>query len=286
MSAKKPAKVSVTCPQCGHVQQEPLAAYSTNCKKCGRYYRVQEVLNPAPKRSSRAKATKEVVCPHCGNTQQEPKAVVSTVCKRCRRNFGPEAQPKGRRAKKAKTVEAPKEVRRVSCFQCGTELDVPPAAQSTMCKRCSSFVDLRDYKINHSVTKNFKTKGRFVVEEKGFVFNTDSVVGEAVIKGKVHGKIVTETSLEIHSTADIKGSFQTPKLVIPAGQHFRWSEKLDIGGADIGGELAANLRTDGTIALRSTGRLFGDVDATNFVVESGAVIVGNAKIGRNAKREK
>jgi len=148
-----------------------------------------------------------------------------------------------------------------------------------MCKRCSSFVDLKDYRIDYSVTKNFKTKGRFVVEEKGFVFNTDSVFGEAVIKGKLHGKFVSERSLEIYSSADIKGSFATARLVIPFGEHFRWNDDLTVGSAEIDGELVANLRSEGTITLRSTGRLFGNVETKNLVVEKGAVFMGMAKVG-------
>ncbi len=148
-----------------------------------------------------------------------------------------------------------------------------------MCKRCSSFVDLGDYRIDHSVTRNFRTKGRFVIEAKGFVFNTDSIVGEAVIRGKLYGKLTAERSLEIHSTAEIRGSFRTPRLLIPPGERFRWSEALVIGSADIAGELVATLRAEGTVALRASARMFGDVEARNLIVESGAVFVGAAKIG-------
>jgi cytoskeletal protein CcmA (bactofilin family) len=149
-----------------------------------------------------------------------------------------------------------------------------------MCKRCSSHVDLRDYQITQTVSKNFRTYGRLVVEEKGYILNTDSLVGEAVIKGRLIGKIVAHRTLEIYSTASIKGSFNTGRLVIPAGNSFQWPELLRIGGAEIAGELAANIQSSGTIVLKSTGRLFGDVQAANFVVESGAVFVGNARIGR------
>jgi len=149
-----------------------------------------------------------------------------------------------------------------------------------MCKRCSSHVDLRDYQITKTESKNFRTYGRLVIEEKGYVLNTDSLVGEAVIKGRLIGKIVAHRTLEIYSTASIKGSFNTGRLIIPAGNHFQWPELLRIGGAEIGGELAANIQSSGTIVLKSTGRLFGDIQAANLVVESGAVFVGNARIGR------
>src|SRR5580765_7772581 len=149
--ALKTQKVLMTCPHCGHKQPEPPTAYSTVCRKCSKYFRIQEALRPP-----------------------------------------------------AKTEEAPKDqkLKQVTCFKCGAQLQVPPAAQSTMCKRCSSHVDLRDYQITNATSKNFKTKGRFVIEESGFLFNTDSFAGDAVLKGRLLGKL-TADRLEIYSTAEI-----------------------------------------------------------------------------------
>jgi cytoskeletal protein CcmA (bactofilin family)/ribosomal protein S27E len=274
--------VPVTCPHCGHVQPEPPGAYSTVCKQCRQHYRVQDVLQPAEKPKDRPKDRLHVTCPHCGHAQDEPKGAYSTVCKQCRQHYRIEEVLRPA----PKTPEPQKEVRRVACFQCGTELEVSPAAKSTMCKRCSGFVDLSDYRIDHSVTKNFKTKGRFVIEEKGFVFNTNSIVGEAVIKGKLHGKLVAERSLEIHGSADFRGSFQTPRLVIPEGTHFRWNEMLALDSADVTGELVADLRATGTVAIRSSGRLFGNIEARSLVVEDGAIVVGVMKIGEHATRDR
>src|SRR5215467_8702933 len=225
--------------------------------------------------------TVSVTCPKFGQCQPEPKDAYSSICKKCRSHFRLEEAL--RPSAKAQKPEI--EVRRIRCFQCGTELDVPLAAESTMCKRCSSHVDLRDYQITQTISKNFRTYGRLIVEEKGYVLNTDSLVGEAVLKGRLIGKIVAHRTLEIYSTASIKGSFNTGKLIIPVGNSFRWPELLLFGGAEIAGELVANIQSSGTVVLKSTSRMFGDVQAANLVVESGAVLVGNAKIGRPPSEE-
>jgi cytoskeletal protein CcmA (bactofilin family) len=219
--------------------------------------------------------TVTVTCPSCGHTQPEPRAAYSGICKKCHGHFrlaeALDTTPK---------LPAPAfEQRRIVCFQCGTELDVAAAAESTMCKRCSSHVDLRDYQVSQTVSRNFRTYGRLIVEEKGYVLNTEAVVGDAVIKGRLIGKLEAKRTLEIHSTAHIKGVFTAGRLIIPVGNHFRWPEILRVGGAEISGELAAPLQSAGTIQLKSTARLFGDVQARDFVVESGAVFVGTAKIG-------
>ena len=226
MPAKKPAKVLLSCPHCGHQQAEPPSAISSVCKKCGKHFHVQEVLRPT-----------------------------------------------------AKTVERAPDKRHITCFECHAELDIPASAESTMCKKCSRYIDLKDYQINSAVSKNFKTKGNFVIEPKGYVFNTEIVAGEVVIKGRLLGKIFAEQSLTIYSSAEIKGSFKAAKLIIPEGNHYRTTETLQLESAEIAGELVANVQATGTVTLKATARLFGDITAKNCVIEAGAVVVGHLKIG-------
>src|SRR5208282_2073313 len=167
MPAKKQDQVLVACPHCGHRQAEPRTAFSSRCKKCGAHFRLQEILNPAPRSPQRSL-----------------------------------------------------EQKRIRCFECGAWLEVPLSAESTMCKWCSCYVDLHSYRITSPMAKNFKTKGTLVIEPKGTIFNTESIAGDAVIKGKYHGKLTVEHSLTIYATAEIKGSLTTAHLVIPADNHF------------------------------------------------------------------
>ena len=149
-----------------------------------------------------------------------------------------------------------------------------------MCKRCSSHVDLADYQITQTVSKSFRTHGRLTLEEKGYLLNTESLAGEAVLRGRLIGKLTTHGALEIHSSANIKGTLMPGRLVIPNGQHFRWTQPLSVRDAEISGELVADLVGTGTVILKPSARLFGNVTALNFVVEAGAVFVGSVRIGR------
>jgi cytoskeletal protein CcmA (bactofilin family) len=185
------------------------------------------------------------------------------------------------RPEKPREPAAPQQPRRqITCFECGAALEVAPSAESTMCKRCSRYIDLKDYRITSAVSKNFKTLGAFVVEPKGYVFNTEALVADAVIKGRFLGKLVAQRSITVYSTAEIKGTFVTPRLVIPAANHFRWPQPLKIESAEIAGELVADLHATGTLVVTSTGRLFGDVTASHLVVHEGAIVVGHMKIGQ------
>ena len=147
-----------------------------------------------------------------------------------------------------------------------------------MCKRCSSHIDLSDYEITATVSKNFRTKGHFVVEETGYLLNTDTWAGEMILKGKVRGKIAADC-LHIYPTAEIKGSFKAARLIIPSMTNFRWPDLIAVNTAEIAGELVGNLQAAGTIVLKANARLFGNVTAAGMIVESGAVWVGQAKLG-------
>jgi cytoskeletal protein CcmA (bactofilin family) len=217
-----------------------------------------------------------VACPKCGHTQAEPRTAYSTICKKCHQHFRVQEvlHPAAR-------AEQPAiERKQVRCFQCGAELEVPTAATSSMCRKCSSHIDLSDYHIRQTVSRNFRTYGRLVIEEKGYVLNSEAHVGDAVVKGRFIGKLVAERTLELHSSANIKGSFTAGTLVFPAGQRFRWPEPLRCGGVEVGGELVANVHASGAVRLKSTARFFGAIAARDLVVESGAVFVGAARVGR------
>jgi cytoskeletal protein CcmA (bactofilin family) len=220
-----------------------------------------------------------VPCPKCGHAQQEPASAYSTVCKKCGQHFRIQDAP-AEAASFGKAAPGPaKETRRVSCFNCQTELDVPLAAQSTMCKRCSSHVDLKDYEVRNTVSKNFKTKGRFVIEQGGCLLNTDCTATTIILRGKVIGKLVAEQTLEIYDGSEIKGQFQAGHLVIPAGNHFRWNETIRVKSARIEGELVGNIVAEGTVQIGGSARVFGDLAVGGVIIEPGAVLVGQMQIG-------
>ena len=216
-----------------------------------------------------------VTCPHCGHAQLEPLDGYSTVCKKCRKHFRIEDALRPKAAPEQKDHAT----RRVTCFQCGTQLAVPPDAESTMCKRCSAHIDLRDYTINQAVSKNFRTHGSFTVGEKGYVFNTEAEVGDAVIRGKFLGKLHAHRTFTLYAPTEFKGTFKAGLFVIPEGVKFLWTKPLEVQSVEVAGELVSNVHIPGTATLKATGHLFGDVEAANLVVEPGAVLVGNVRIG-------
>lgn len=216
-----------------------------------------------------------VACPHCGHRQSESRSAFSTNCQKCRQYFRVQEalHPAARSADRKPRHKL------IHCFECGAELEVPESAESTMCKWCSRYVDLHTYRITQAIAKNFKTKGGLIIEPKGLVFNTESVAGEIILRGKFHGKLTAEKSLTIYSGAEIKGTQCISHLVIPAGNHFRLPAPLKTITAEIAGELSGTLHATGVVRLKSTAHWFGNLTALALVIEEGAVIDGTLRIG-------
>jgi cytoskeletal protein CcmA (bactofilin family) len=71
----------VTCPHCHGTQDEPEGVISTNCRSCGKYFKLSK---KSETRSVRApKANREVFCVNCGAPNLVASAALSTQCIRC-----------------------------------------------------------------------------------------------------------------------------------------------------------------------------------------------------------
>jgi cytoskeletal protein CcmA (bactofilin family)/DNA-directed RNA polymerase subunit RPC12/RpoP len=84
MFSRKPSVHEVECPHCHSRQTESIAAISTNCRACGRYFKLQTKVERAEARGPRTpKEMREVVCITCGAMNLVPSAALSTQCTRC-----------------------------------------------------------------------------------------------------------------------------------------------------------------------------------------------------------
>ena len=84
---KKPHQREATCPHCRATQNEPVGAISTNCRACGRYFKLgtpaKEERPPARTTTPVAKASREVFCIKCGAPNLVAEQALSTQCIRC-----------------------------------------------------------------------------------------------------------------------------------------------------------------------------------------------------------
>jgi cytoskeletal protein CcmA (bactofilin family) len=80
---KKPSQREATCPHCHATQSEPASAISTNCRACGRYFKLNAVKDERSARTAAPKASREVFCIKCGAPNLVADSALSTQCIRC-----------------------------------------------------------------------------------------------------------------------------------------------------------------------------------------------------------
>jgi len=151
-----PAKVSVECPHCGFKQMEYVAAKSTLCRQCGRYF------SPSAPKPGLKLRTKEQTA-----AAQEPSGL-----------------------RKLEGFWNKQRTRVVACFECKRKHEVSDAAISTNCPGCSAHIDLRDYKITTSFSRSIRTRGEVHLTAKGDLSSTSVICKSALLEGKLREVLV------------------------------------------------------------------------------------------------
>ena len=160
-------------------------------------------------------------------------AAKSTMCRQCGSHFVP-AGPKTeiRLRAKEEPVEAPADSSffnkiegfwnkhhnsEIECFECKAKQEISSAASSTFCPKCSTHIDLRNYKVATSFSRSIKTQGAIHITGKGDLSSTSVTCRSALIEGKMRGNMNCIGTATIDFVGKIPGRIVVP----PAGSHSR-----------------------------------------------------------------
>jgi cytoskeletal protein CcmA (bactofilin family) len=97
------------------------------------------------------------------------------------------------------------------------------------------------------------------------------------------GKLTFRGTLRID--AKFTGSIVTDDVLI-VGEHARMNAELSCGSVVIHGEVNGNVKATGSVELRHTAKLRGDVTSPSLVIERGALLQGTVKLGDKDKSSK
>ncbi len=104
--------------------------------------------------------------------------------------------------------------------------------------------------------------------------NFDVIIGE---QSSFDGNLSSEGSVRIDGKT--KGDIQSKGDVI-VGQNADVIGNIISENTEISGQLVGNITSTGCLKIYATGRLFGDIEVTSFIIEEGGVFEGNCKINR------
>ncbi len=277
-------KISVRCPHCAHEQFEPRIAKSTYCRSCSEYFTIEQALKAArsarpPTRVSipldeavtRGPAPVPIDAPSLHDPDERPRSVTGqapTTLSHLRLRFG-------------QYFRGPNSLT-VRCFDCGGEQEVASAAQSATCKQCGAYVDLQNYKISGSFSRDIRTAGSLLVLARADLACSKVVCGSATIYGKVRANLYCAGDVTIRYEGRLYGELEGRHLHVEKGAAVDFVRPVRVTSAEIEGRIHANIHCEGPLVIRRTGELSGSVAARSFNVEKGGLFDGEMTILPNA----
>lgn len=232
-----------------------------------------------------------VVCPHCGSKQSESVFAQSTICRKCSAHYpiGKGAAPQALAAAAEKNAPSflakfkklihREQVRSIRCLDCGAPQQVSSFAESSICPQCSSFIELKDFKIGSSYSRNIHTQGCVTIMPKGDVSSTKIACGEAAIYGKMNGNLICTGKVKVKLKGRLSGGLDAQQLVIEKGSNIEFVRAIKGHRVEIFGKVSARVMSD-IVMIGKTGSLEGTVYAKSISVEKGGVFHGELYIGK------
>ena len=261
--AKPIAKITVECPHCHAQQQEPEMAKSTFCRRCSEYFAV----SAATLAGAKAPPPKpKVLAPSAVHAAEQAPAPAEPAA-----GFG-------LKDRFEHLLGKPKN-RMVRCFECDSAHEVSSSAHSSTCRSCGAYIDLQDYKITGSFSRNIVTRGSIYLSSKGDLSSSKIICDSAVLHGKMRGNIRCVGKLAIRSTGRVPGTLEASRIIVEKGSDMVLARPLRVAQAEIGGKVSAQIFAEGQVSILKSGFLEGAVTARGFAVEKGGIFRGELTIG-------
>ncbi len=232
-------------------------------------------------------------CPHCGFSQLESAYAKSTICRKCSQAYSIEKLL----AKEVSSLKAPsfldkigklisrETVREVSCFSCNAVQQVSSAAESSLCPKCGSYIDLRNFKITGPFGRSIQTQGEVVITSKGDATSQRILCGTARIEGKMRGQMLCTHTVYVKMQGKLQGSIESEKVVVEKKSETELAKPIRARSIEIDGTVKGDIVCDGKVTINKHGNLSGVVHARSIVVEKGGIFSGELHIGESLQAE-
>ena len=263
-------------------------AKSTFCRKCSEYFAITpailagaaSVVAPAAPAAPLPKAAVDVWAP--APTTREP---ARTGAFRPPNAPAPAPAAAGIREKIGGLLGSKPKTRTAHCFECTSWHEISSSAQSTTCKACGAYIDLQDYRISGSFSRNIKTRGTLYLGSKGDLSSSKIICEQATIHGKMRGNLSCPGKVTIRVHGRIFGSLEAGQLIVERGSEVIFSRPIRASSVEVYGAMSGQIMSDSHVTIFKNGSLDGAVDATGFTVEKGGCFQGELTIRPRGQAE-
>ena len=222
-------------------------------------------------------------------------AAKSTMCRQCGAHFAPSA-PKMEVRLRAHDEPAPPTMEpsmfrklegfwakatnsEIECFECKAKQEVSSAASSTFCPKCSTHIDLRDYKITTSFSRSIKTHGEIHLTTKGDLSSSSVTCRSALIEGKMRGNVHCAGTATINFTGKIPGRLTAEHVLVERKSVVQFFRRIRVKSLEIRGQMTGEVIAQGAVVIHRNAVLDGNVTAKSISVEKGGSFTGQLVIG-------
>ncbi|MFU8894392.1 MAG: bactofilin family protein [Luteolibacter sp.] len=260
-------RIDLTCPECGHVQSEPLRVVSTQCRACLKHYQVRdgEVV-------ARVFSTARLAKPgaHADDPPAEAKPYAPPTPPR-----KPVPPPMSWWKHMLLRPEPPRAVR---CFDCARGFTAGAEAESTQCPDCGAYVSLRNHEIREAWTRELRTCGDVVLHKEGTIRQSRIQCRNLTVFGKIAAQVDCTGDLVIHAGSRISGPIRCRRLHIVRKARVEFHDTVRADEILIEGEVRGVFDCTGTVTLARRALLQGLVRTAILNVRPGASHVGKVEI--------
>jgi len=228
-------------------------------------------------------------------------AAKSTMCRQCGSHFAPSAPKQEIRLRpKEEPVEAaadPSILQKIEgfwnkhhnseieCFDCKAKQEVSSAATSTFCPKCSTHIDLRNYKVTTSFSRSIKTQGEIHVTAKGDLSSSNVTCRSALVEGKMRGNMNCLGTATINFVGKIPGRLTAENILVDRKSDVHFFRRLRVKSIEIRGRMTGEIVAEGTVIIHRGALLDGNVTAKSISVEKGGIFMGQLIIGSSGLKQ-
>ncbi|MCA1657924.1 MAG: polymer-forming cytoskeletal protein [Verrucomicrobiaceae bacterium] len=224
-------------------------------------------------------------------------AAKSTMCRQCGSHFAPSApKPEIRLRAKDEPVEAAAApdaslLRKlegywnkhhssvIECFDCKATQEISSAATSTICPKCSTHIDLRDYRIATSFSRTIRTHGEIHVTARGDLSSSSVTCRSALIEGKMRGNMQCLGTATINFIGKIPGRLKAEHILVDRKSDVHFFRQVRVRSIEIRGRMTGEVVAEAAVIIHRGAVLDGNVTAKSISVEKGGVFTGQLVIG-------
>ena len=232
-------------------------------------------------------------CPHCGFSQLEPASARSTFCRNCGQHYSIEKLL----AKEIASLKAPtlldrlgkwisrEKSRFITCFSCREKHEVSTSAESSLCPKCGSYIDIRDFRIEGPFARSIQTQGLVLLSPTADVACPRILCGSARIEGRFRGKIICTDEATVRIGGHYEGKIDSEKILVHSKADVDFASPVYARSIEVEGKTRGTFVCEGRVTIRKKGVLEGTIYARSIAVDKGGIFSGNLIIGQPLPQE-